>query len=237
MAQSTCSIDGCDKPHLARSWCGPHYRRWKRSGSTDAPPPRTTPDCTVGGCPNIVNANGLCCTHEAQMKRWGEIRPLTRTERRVVDGRRQCRLCSEWRPVAAFGPDRRSKYGIKTACRDCSRAEYAAWKSDNPDYFIEWQRANSDRMAAAVQKRRAARLNRESETISRLAVFQRDEYWCGICDGPIDASAKWPAPRSASLDHIVPLSRGGTHTYGNVRAACFECNCRKGDRLDSELAL
>lgn len=237
MAQSTCSIEGCGKPHLARSWCSMHYRRWRVTGSTDDPAPRPRPICGVDRCENIVNANGMCCTHEAQMKRWGETRPLSRVERPVVDGERQCRLCSEWLPVARFGPNKRSKYGIKTTCRACTRAERLAWYAENPTYYKEWRRKNPESAPAATHKRRAARLNRESETISRLAVFQRDEYWCGICDGPIDASAKWPAPRSASLDHVIPLNRGGTHTYGNVRAACFECNCRKGDRLDSELVL
>lgn len=28
MAERTCSVDGCDKPYLARGWCGTHYRRW-----------------------------------------------------------------------------------------------------------------------------------------------------------------------------------------------------------------
>lgn len=236
MAQSTCSIEDCGKQHLARTWCAMHYRRWRITGSTDAPTPRVRSICGEPGCEGIVNSGGLCCTHVAQMRRWGEIRPLTRTERRVVDGRRECRLCAEWLPVARFGPDLRSKYGIKTTCRDCAHAEAVAWRERRPDYYIEWGRANQDRRAAANQKRRAARLERESETISRLEVFQRDEYWCGICDGPIDASAKWPDPMSASLDHVVPLNRGGTHTYDNVQASHFACNCRKGDRVGDELA-
>lgn len=236
MAQSTCSIEGCGKPHLARSWCSMHYRRWRVTGSTADPIPRPRPICGVDGCENIVNANGMCCTHEAQMKRWGEIRPLAHTERRVVNGSRQCRLCDEWLPVAAFGPDKRSKYGIKVTCRECAHAEAVAWRERNPGYYINWGRANQDRRAAATQKRRAARLDRPSETISRIAVFQRDEYWCGICDEPIDANAKWPDPGAASLDHVIPLNRGGTHTYGNVQASHFACNCRKGDRVGEELA-
>lgn len=32
MAKRTCSIDGCEKPHLARGWCSMHYERWKHHG-------------------------------------------------------------------------------------------------------------------------------------------------------------------------------------------------------------
>lgn len=32
MADSTCAIDGCTRPHDARGWCSMHYRRWRRNG-------------------------------------------------------------------------------------------------------------------------------------------------------------------------------------------------------------
>lgn len=32
MPDRTCSIDGCDRPHLARGWCSAHYRRWSKHG-------------------------------------------------------------------------------------------------------------------------------------------------------------------------------------------------------------
>lgn len=32
MNERTCSVDGCTRPHVARGWCDPHYRRWRRYG-------------------------------------------------------------------------------------------------------------------------------------------------------------------------------------------------------------
>lgn len=37
MAESTCSVDGCTRPALCRSWCSVHYDRWRRSGKLDLP--------------------------------------------------------------------------------------------------------------------------------------------------------------------------------------------------------
>jgi len=66
------------------------------------------------------------------------------------------------------------------------------------------------------------------ESVNRLAVFERDGWFCGICGLGIDPGLRWPDRGSASLDHIVPLSIGGDHTYMNVQASHLWCNLSKG---------
>jgi 5-methylcytosine-specific restriction endonuclease McrA len=62
--------------------------------------------------------------------------------------------------------------------------------------------------------------------LSRRAVFARDRHRCQYCH------------RSAeNLDHVVPRSRGGPHTWENVVASCRACNARKEDRLPTECGL
>lgn len=43
-----CSIEGCGRPHQARSWCGYHWRRWRLYGDPEEPNrlPRWTPEET-----------------------------------------------------------------------------------------------------------------------------------------------------------------------------------------------
>lgn len=66
------------------------------------------------------------------------------------------------------------------------------------------------------------------EPVSKRKVMVRDNWTCAICGDPIDPRAKWPDMMCASLDHIVPMSKGGPHTYGNVQAAHNLCNSYKG---------
>jgi 5-methylcytosine-specific restriction endonuclease McrA len=59
--------------------------------------------------------------------------------------------------------------------------------------------------------------------VNRRAVFLRDGGKCQYCNAAAE-----------SIDHIIPRSRGGTHTWENVVAACRPCNSKKRDRLLEE---
>ena len=56
--------------------------------------------------------------------------------------------------------------------------------------------------------------------VNRREVLRRDRHTCQYCG----------TTRKLTLDHIIPRSKGGLHTWENVVAACERCNSRKGDR-------
>jgi 5-methylcytosine-specific restriction endonuclease McrA len=60
--------------------------------------------------------------------------------------------------------------------------------------------------------------------LTRKAVFARDGGRCVYCDAA-----------ATSLDHVIPKSRGGAHTWDNVVSACARCNHVKADRGIAEL--
>ncbi len=63
-----------------------------------------------------------------------------------------------------------------------------------------------------------------------LEVFERDGWRCHICGDLIDWTAPRTSPLGATIDHIVPLSKGGADDLGNVAAAHHQCNIAKGNR-------
>ncbi len=67
---------------------------------------------------------------------------------------------------------------------------------------------------------------REPVPLTRRTVFVRDGHTCQYCGA-----------RAESIDHVIPRSRGGTHTWDNVVAACRRCNSRKENRLPEEAGL
>jgi hypothetical protein len=67
--------------------------------------------------------------------------------------------------------------------------------------------------------------------VNRKKVFTRDGWRCQICGRQLKRGAMPPDPAAPTIDHVVPLSRGGAHEDWNAQACCFECNCRKGATL------
>lgn len=85
--------------------------------------------------------------------------------------------------------------------------------------------------AAAVQVPSVIRLRnyvrvpyRARIPMTRAALMHRDRFRCAYCGA-----------KAETIDHVVPRSRGGAHSWENCVACCAGCNHRKADRLLSEL--
>lgn len=62
---------------------------------------------------------------------------------------------------------------------------------------------------------------------------------CAICGKPVDKSLKWPHPFSATVDHIIPVNKGGHPSdLANLQLAHWCCNRKKSDKIyeSTELA-
>ncbi|HIK20740.1 MAG TPA: HNH endonuclease [Synechococcus sp. M44_DOE_062] len=60
--------------------------------------------------------------------------------------------------------------------------------------------------------------------VNRREVLRRDHHTCQYCG----------STHNLTLDHVVPLSKGGSHSWDNVVTACERCNQRKGNRTPEE---
>ena len=95
--------------------------------------------------------------------------------------------------------------------------------------------------SAALRRERYRRKNRKrrgqsciTDDVPDVAIYQRDGWRCGICRRVIRRDLAWPHPRSASLDHLIPLSQAGDDTAANKRASHLACNIRRSNRGGNE---
>jgi 5-methylcytosine-specific restriction endonuclease McrA len=102
----------------------------------------------------------------------------------------------------------------------------------------------------ASQHRREAQRgsNRKRESVKKGAssaehvvpriVFERDGWKCGLCGRPTPRQlVGLRKSQSPTMDHIVPLSAGGAHSYQNIQCACWRCNHKKAARTKGQFRL
>lgn len=88
----------------------------------------------------------------------------------------------------------------------------------------------------------ANRNNRPDHQPGHRMVFERNrkkvlatQEICALCGRPVDKSLKYPDPMAATVDHIIPVSRGGhPSSLDNLQIAHFRCNRLKWDNLQGE---
>lgn len=117
-------------------------------------------------------------------------------------------------------------------CRDWAASNPRNWnKRQRPDRTEESRLRllrHPDRIDQSNRRRRASLAGVRHEPYNALDIYARDQSTCQICHEAVDLTLTYPHPRSRSLDHITPLSRGGHDTAANIRLTHLSCNLRKG---------
>lgn len=168
----------------------------------------------------------LCPGCHEPFNPWGKRRPngLRRARAAQTCGRQVCRA---YRSIRTAFRERLFKPLARVGARAC------LWCLESFTPRGEHQRCCSKRCRTYIESRRRKLRLRGLETtvISTAAVYQRDRGRCGLCRRHVNKALKYPHPRAATIDHIVPITQGGRHVHANVQLAHAGCNIKKGNRL------
>lgn len=143
-----------------------------------------------------------------------------------------CTRCKQIKLLSEFNKLTSAPDGFNYACKQCIKLERIKNKSKRNAYNRRWYEANKDRAAKyqrqhriddrakareLVLRRRARILNNGVFVISQKEskrLYSSPCFYCGFV-GDIQA------------DHVVPISKGGRHSIGNLVSACKKCNLNK----------
>lgn len=255
-----CKVPGCGRDRRRYGYCNTHSGRYRLNGNIIRKCKRCDEDihiedgaglrycsdacrigeCSVERCSREVLAKGFCKRHYKRMS--GSGNPL-----------RPCKGCGEGIPVERDGRSQFCDEGCKPRCRapgcnetasayeSCSRhantiSRYGYFPDLDFDCWrcgVRVQRSHADRQQTHNRKScedcsvRATRNHKwfRDEVLTSGAVD------CSLCGDPINFDLAHPDPHSLSIDHTLPLTRGGTNLRRNLAPAHLVCNIRKGNRI------
>lgn len=235
MKATHCVVEGCPEPRARMSRCVVHAREYQRAWRAAHPTYHR----------DYMRSHVL--SPEAQERRRVRVRRLLVTASReipVPTRERPCveEGCHEPRYVAPGGT-------VKTRCRDhraeakrlltcsvfyltcaqCERLFVARSETvrGTPRRFCSRPCSTDHFHESRVVARRARMQGAMVEPVSRRRVFERDGWRCQLCRRLVRRDVSMGHLLEPTIDHIVPLSRGGTHEYRNVQTAHRKCNSKK----------
>jgi len=163
-----------------------------------------------------------------------------------------CTKCQQQKHCDQFGPVARARDGLNWWCRDCmAEAARKSYHRHRERLSVaardrQWERMQDPevRERKRAADREAYRRNptpykeaamRRRARVQAATVYEFTERdWRRIVERQRGECHYCGARTTLTKEHLVPLCRGGSHSVGNIVAACMDCNARKHTRTRSE---
>lgn len=193
--------------------------------------------CEMPNCDKVYYASGYCGTHYQRVQNTGT--PYREFKGRAFGGKKYCARCDDIKSVDAFYSNKSREDGLSAWCKECKKQYNREYYQENTEKFKEYWRRNYARngekhrargrkyywdnkiKAQTNQTNLIAGKNGAEGTITEeelFKLFNKYQFSCLQCGGP------------PGVDHVVPLSHGGSNTIDNIQPLCTVCNSEKGTR-------
>ena len=153
-----------------------------------------------------------------------------------------CTVCKIDKNISCFGVEKRTKSGFQASCKECNnlrgKERYLKIKEYAKKQAIEYRNKNYqkrieiERKSRLKNKEKYRMLRSERQSYRNYAINSRRFLILPKELKKIYNSGcfKCGSNENQSLDHIVPISRGGNHSVGNIMTLCKNCNASKGNK-------
>ena len=151
-----------------------------------------------------------------------------------------CAMCKKEKSLEEFYRNKKRKRGRGCYCKVCHAIKHRQYtpsekaKETQRKLSRQWDKENPEKAKKSRKnakiKRRILKKRVTYQTIDPQVVFERDKWICQICYEKVSKKTIVPGDK-ATLDHIIPLTKNGSHVYSNVVLAHHRCNSSKGNRI------
>lgn len=154
-----------------------------------------------------------------------------------------CSTCKKAQPTKEYSACNKVKSGLMARCKTCEKIRHKKDYESNKEYNLNWARQyRQDNYERRLEIERESRQkNKDKYRPSKNARQRiRNKILAGskylILDKELRKIYNSPcfkcgSMENQSLDHIIPISRGGNHSVGNIMTLCFSCNASKNAKL------
>ncbi len=118
----------------------------------------------------------------------------------------------------------------KKVCESCRKSRIKERKR-NSEKEAQWKKDRGGPL-----RRRARIAGAYMDTVNVRKVYERDKWRCVSCRCKVERT-RHHQPNRATIDHRIPLSRGGSHTYENCHTMCVMCNSKKEASMPVDVQL
>ena len=126
---------------------------------------------------------------------------------------------------------RRSIKPTPVTCAYCNEVRLAGTIGESLKKFCS---VRCKKRAGKERRDHWIRSNGPCEYIPLEKLIERDKGKCLNCKCKVTRYNGKLRPTDASIDHIMPLAKGGYHCWSNVQLLCHQCNSLKSDSLDDQ---
>ena len=176
----------------------------------------------------------------------------------MTNNTKVCKDCKLEKDTFLFYANKLNLDGLGSYCKPCAKIRSAKWKSNNKEKHLlqsinwraanpeqkkitdnlwrnnnlekvresnrRWQEKNPEKILENIHIRKARKQNNKTYFVRKKFIVRLYNSSCVFCG----------SKEKIQMDHVMPISRGGQHSEGNLQPLCQKCNYSKNSKTMSE---